>query len=136
MEWYAIIAEEVHVNEDNVVDGKCENSYSGYSKRQLNVLNNFDNLRSYHSDQKCRLLLRKGIYPCQYMPSWNKFEETALLPKGQRKQGNIVAEAKLCPRCKKCFWKISKTYFDFKTQILCLQHMLRGGGNEEAFVKH
>ena len=111
MEWYAIIAEEVHVNEDYVVHGKCENCYSGYSKRQLNVLNNFDNLRSYHSDKQFRLLLRKGIYPYQYMPSWDKFEETALLPKGQRKQGNIVAEAKLCPGCKKMFLEDFKNIF-------------------------
>ena len=30
--------------------------------------------------------------------------------KGRRKQGNIVAEAKLRPGRKKCFWKMSKTF--------------------------
>ena len=46
--------------------------------------------------------------------------------KGPRKQGNIVAEAKMRPGRKKRFWKISKAFFAFKTQVLCLQHMLRG----------
>ena len=47
-----------------------------------------------------------------------------------RKRGNIVAEAKLHPGRKKCFWKISKAFSAFKTQILCLKHMLLVGANE------
>ena len=39
-------------------------------------------------------------------------------------------------KAKKGFWKISKTFFALKSQILCLQHVLRGGANEEAFEKH
>ena len=27
------------------------------------------------------MLLRKGVYPYEYMDSWEKFDETALLPK-------------------------------------------------------
>ena len=27
------------------------------------------------------MLLRKGVYPCEYMNSWEKFDETALPPK-------------------------------------------------------
>ena len=50
--------------------------------------------------------------------------------KGQRKRENIVVETKLRQRRKKYFWKISKTYFAFKTQILCLQHMLHAVANE------
>ena len=51
--------------------------------------------------------------------------------KGRRKRGNIVAEAKMRPGRKKCFWKISKAFFASKTQILCLQHMLHRGANED-----
>ena len=56
--------------------------------------------------------------------------------KGRRKQGNTVAEAKMRPGHKKCFWKISKAFFASKMKILCLQHMLRGETNEESLRKH
>ena len=35
-------------------------------------------------------------------------------------------------KCVKCFWKILKAFLAFKTQISCLQHMLRWGANEES----
>ena len=31
-------------------------------------------------DEQFRLLLRKGVYPYEYMSSWDKFEETKLPP--------------------------------------------------------
>ena len=31
-----------------------------------------------YNDQQCELLIRKGIYPYEYMDSWGKFEETSL----------------------------------------------------------
>ena len=34
------------------------------------------------------------------------------------------------------FWKISKIVFAFKTQVLCLQHVLSEGANEKTFAKH
>ena len=33
-----------------------------------------------YSTRQCELLIRKGIYPYQYMDSWDRFEETALPP--------------------------------------------------------
>ena len=45
-----------HVNKDYVAHGKCRNCYSGYSKRQLNILNDFDNLRDGHTGEQFRLL--------------------------------------------------------------------------------
>ena len=30
---------------------------------------------------KFKLLLRKGVYPCEYMDSWKRFNETELLSK-------------------------------------------------------
>ena len=37
----------------------------------------FFGFESYNSHQ-CKLLIRKGIYPYEYMDSWDKFEETSL----------------------------------------------------------
>ena len=37
----------------------------------------FWGLESYN-DRQCELLIRKGIYPYEYMDSWGKFEETSL----------------------------------------------------------
>ena len=34
-----------------------------------------------YSDKQYELLIRKGVYPYQYMSSWDKFEETKLPPK-------------------------------------------------------
>ena len=69
---------------DYVAHGKCRNCYSGYSKHQLNkyfIFDDFDNLRVGHNDEQFRLLLRKGVYPYEYMTSWDKFKETKLPPK-------------------------------------------------------
>ena len=73
-----------HVDENYVAHGKCKDCYSGYSKRQLSVnyiFDDFDNLRVGHNDDQFRLLLRKGVYPYEYMTNWNKFKETKLPPK-------------------------------------------------------
>ncbi|XP_057312281.1 uncharacterized protein LOC130653786 [Hydractinia symbiolongicarpus] len=35
------------------------------------------------NDEHFRLLLRKGVYPYEYMDAWERFEETALPPKAQ-----------------------------------------------------
>ena len=70
-----------HVDEYDVAHGKCRNCYSGYNKCQISVNSEFDNLRVSHNDEQFRLLLRKGVYPYEYMSSWNKFEETQLPPK-------------------------------------------------------
>ena len=32
-------------------------------------------------DEKFCLMIRKGVYPYEYMDGWKKFEETSLLPK-------------------------------------------------------
>ena len=58
----------------------CE---SGYGERQLNqdtILNDFANLKVGYTEEQFRLLLRKGVYPYEYMSSWDKFEETQLPP--------------------------------------------------------
>ena len=37
--------------------------------------------RSWGCDEKFRLMIRKSVYPYEYMDSWKKFEETGLPPK-------------------------------------------------------
>ena len=67
-----------HIDKDYVAYGKCRNCYSGCGQHQLSVNSIFDNLRVSHNDEKFRLLLRKRVYPYEYMSSWDKFEETKL----------------------------------------------------------
>ena len=40
----------------------------------------FDNLRVSHTEEQFRLLLRKGVYPYEYIESWEKVEENHLPP--------------------------------------------------------
>ena len=37
--------------------------------------------RSWGCDEKFRLMIRKSVYPYEYMDGWKKFEETSLPPK-------------------------------------------------------
>ena len=37
--------------------------------------------RFWECDEKFHLMIRKGVYPYEYMYSWKKFEETSLPPK-------------------------------------------------------
>ena len=67
------------IDEDYIAHGKCKKCYSGYSKSQLNkyfIFYNFDNLRVDRNNEQFRLLLRNGVYPYEYMMSWDKFMET------------------------------------------------------------
>ena len=44
--------------------------------------NNFNHTSSFlECDEKFRLMIRKGVYPYEYMDGWEKFEETSLPPK-------------------------------------------------------
>ena len=40
-----------------------------------------DSSRFWGCDEKFRLMIRKGVYPYEYMDDWKKFEETSLPPK-------------------------------------------------------
>ena len=46
-----------------------------YKTIMSSILNNFDNSRNNHNDEQFKLLLRKGVYPYEYMSNWDKFEE-------------------------------------------------------------
>ena len=78
------ICELTRIDENYVTLGKCRSCYSGYSKSRLNIdsiYSKFENLKKDHTDEQFRLLLRKGVYPYEYMDSWDRFEETSLPPK-------------------------------------------------------
>ena len=67
------------IDEYYIAHAKCRKCYTGYSKRQLNeklIFDNFLNLRLNHTDEQFRLLLTKGVYPYEYMSSWDKFDRT------------------------------------------------------------
>ena len=44
-------------------------------------INQFVNLKKYYSGNQLSLLLRKGVYPYDYVDCLKKFEETSLSPK-------------------------------------------------------
>ena len=58
------------------------------STKQVFIFYDFDNLRVGHNDEQFRLLLRKGVYPYEYMTSWDKFKETKL-PPNEAFHGNL-----------------------------------------------
>ena len=70
-----------HIDENYVAHGKCKDCHENYGKRKLNkelILKKFHNLKLGHADEQFRLLLSKGVYPYEYMTSWEKFNETNL----------------------------------------------------------
>ena len=48
----------------------------GLLKKNFNYTN-----RLWGCDEKFRLMIRKGVYPYEYMDGWEKFAETPLSPK-------------------------------------------------------
>ena len=66
---------------DNLIKYKCLSCNKGYSTRLNEELKKkFKNmLKISNSDiNKFILLLRKGVYPFEYMDDWEKFNETTL----------------------------------------------------------
>ena len=60
---------------------RCQGSRAMHAiHRKLTIDLIFDNLRVDHTDKQFRLFLRKGVYPNEYMDSWEKFEENHLPP--------------------------------------------------------
>ena len=62
----------------DLFQSRCDTKLRGASNCKLEIDPIFDNLRVGHRDEQFRLLLRKGVYSCKYMNSWEKFEENHL----------------------------------------------------------
>ena len=67
----------MHINENYIAHGTC-GKCKGVSHRKLEIDPIFDNLRVGHTDEQFQLLFRKGVYPCEYMDDWEKFEKNHL----------------------------------------------------------
>ena len=55
---------------------KTEDLDKGVLKKNFNHTSRF-----WRCDEKFHLMIRKGVYPYEYMDGWKKFEETSLPPK-------------------------------------------------------
>ena len=78
------ICELTNIDENYFTHGKCNDCHEGYGKCKPNkelIFKKFLNLKLSHMDEQFILLLSKGVYPYEYMTSWEKFEETNLTPK-------------------------------------------------------
>ena len=62
---------------------KCKECKKSYTKVTNESIKNFPTLYKFCNGDlnKCFLLLRKGIYPYEYMDSWKRFDENTLPPK-------------------------------------------------------
>ena len=77
------------------------------------------------------------------VPYPKHFERTKFLSKISSSNIKVDTNKETLLRKQKCvedaknvFEKFQKHFFAFKTQILCLQHMLHAGANEESLGKH
>ena len=68
-----------YINESYVAHGMCDKC-RGNSHWKLEIEQIFDNIRVGYTDEQFRLLLRKEVYPYQYMDDWEKFKENQLPP--------------------------------------------------------
>ena len=75
----------IAIDEGFIAKFKCKNCYYSIKSRQLDkrtLKDNFYNLYKYcgSDDDVFRLFLRKGVYPYEYMNSFERFNETKLPP--------------------------------------------------------
>ena len=66
---------------DGLIEYKCLCCNKNYQKRFYKILKKrFANTYKFSNDDinKFILLLRKGVYPYEYMDEWEKFNETSL----------------------------------------------------------
>ena len=66
---------------DNLMKYKCLSCYEDYSNKPDEELKSqFKNIIKFSNNDINRfiLLLRKGVYPYEYMDEWGKFSETSM----------------------------------------------------------
>ncbi|XP_057299543.1 uncharacterized protein LOC130630167 [Hydractinia symbiolongicarpus] len=78
----------IEIDSEYKAQFKCQTCYCSYKTVELNersMKKKFSNTLKHAkgNDEHFKLLLRKGVYPYEYMDAWERFEETALPPKAQ-----------------------------------------------------
>ena len=70
---------------DNLIKYKCPSGKKGYSEMMdENLQNQFKNTSKFSNNiNEFILLLRKGIYPYEFMDDWEKFKETSFPEKNK-----------------------------------------------------
>ena len=70
----------MYVKDDQLIfrDFECKNNYKNDFNKQL--IKGFANIYEFCNEDinKFIFLLRKGVYPYEYMDSWERFDETPL----------------------------------------------------------
>ena len=68
---------------NNRLNYRCIECNGTSAKSTNELIENFPNTYQFCNGDlnKCLLLLRKGVYPYEYMDSWERFNETSLPPK-------------------------------------------------------
>ena len=76
-----------HIDENYIVHAKCQQCCGGGNSTQLDKVAlqlKFSNIYKFCGNDECfRLMLRKGVYPYEYMTSWDNFKETQLPSKDE-----------------------------------------------------
>ena len=71
-----------YIDKNYIVHAKCEQCYSGGVSKQLDKVTLqliFSNVYKHCGSDECfRLMLRKGVYPYEYMKCWDSFNENQL----------------------------------------------------------
>ena len=73
----------INISGDCIASLGCDRCRTKKTKDLVEVAlkRNFNHTgRSLGCDEKFRLMLRKGVYPYEYMDGWEKFEEVGLPP--------------------------------------------------------
>ena len=79
---------------DNLIKYKCLSCNKDYSNKiDEELKNRFKNIFKFSNNDinKFILLLRKGVYPYEYMDDWEKFNETTL-PEKEEFYSNLNME--------------------------------------------
>ena len=74
----------INISGDYIASLGCERSRTKKTKDldEEVLKNNFNHTsRSLRRDEKFLLMIRKDVYPYEFMDGWKKFEETSLPPK-------------------------------------------------------
>ena len=75
----------INISGDYIASLGCERCRTKKTPKDLDkeaLKKNFNHTsRFWGCDEKFRLMIRKGVYPYEYMNGWKKFEETSLPPK-------------------------------------------------------